>query len=77
MEKYFFILPPNLSRPFCKFLTCNYRLPVQQGRYRGIDRREIICTLCDCNDIGYEFHYLFKCTFLKRLDLIVFLDIIL
>ena len=63
MEKYLLVLPQNLSRPLCKFFTCNNWLAIQQGMYSGIDRREIICTLCDCNDIGGKFHYLFKCTF--------------
>ena len=66
MEKYLLVLPPNLSRPLCKFRTCNHRLPIQQGRYSGIDRQERFCTLCDCNDIGDEFHYLFKCTFFQE-----------
>ena len=66
MEKYLLVLPPNLSRPLCKFRTCNHRLPIQQGRYSGIDRHERYCTLCDCNGIGDEFHYLFKCTFFQE-----------
>ena len=24
------------------------------------------CTLCDCNGIGDEYHYLFKCTFFQE-----------
>ena len=77
MEKYLLVLPPNLSRPLCKCRTCNHRLPIQQGRYSGIDRRERFCTLCDCNDIGDEFHYFFKCPFFNKLDRGLFLDIIL
>ena len=77
MEKYLLVLPPNLSRPLYKFCTYNHRLPIQQRRYSGIDRQERFCALCDCNDIGDEFHYLFKCTFFKKLDLSLFLDIIL
>ena len=77
MEKYLLDLPSNLSRPLCKFRTCNHRLPIEQGRYSGIDRRERCCTLYDCNHIGDEFHCLFKSTFFKKLDLSLFLDIIL
>ena len=61
MKKYLLVLPPNLSTKFRKFN--NHLLLIQQGRYSGIDRQERFCTLCDCNDIGDEFHYLFKCTF--------------
>ena len=80
MEKYLLVLPPNLSRPLCKFRTCNHQLPIQQGRYSGIDRLERYCTLCNCNDIGDELHYLFKCIFFKKLYFFIyslFLDIIL
>ena len=66
MEKYLLVLPPNLSRPLCTFFTCNHLLPIQQGRYSGIDRQERFCTLGDCNDIWGEFHYLFKCTFFQK-----------
>ena len=66
MEKYLLVLLPNLFRPLCKFRTCNHRLPIQQGRYSRIDRRERIITLCDCNDIDDEFHYLFKCTLFQE-----------
>ena len=74
---YLLVLPPNLSRPRCKFRICSHRLPIQQGRYSGIDRRERFCTLYDCKNIGDEFHYLSKGTFLKKLGLSLFLDIIL
>ena len=42
MEIYLLVLPPNLSRPLCKFFTCNHQLPIQQDRYGGIDRQEIL-----------------------------------
>ena len=32
MEKYLLVLPPNLSRPLCKFRTCSHPLSIQQGR---------------------------------------------
>ena len=77
MDKDLVALPPNLSRPLCTFLICNHRLPTQQGTYSGIDRRERFCTLCDYNDTGDEFHYLFKYTFFKKLDKSLFLYVIL
>ena len=68
MDKDLLALPPNLSRPLCTFRICNHRLPTQQGTYSGIDRRERFCSPYDYNDIGDEFHYLFKCTFFKKQD---------
>ena len=71
-ETYLLVLPPNLSRPLFKFRTCNHRLPIQQGRYSGIDNQERFCTLCDCNDIGDEFHYFFNVLFSRRYTYVYF-----
>ena len=62
---------------FCKFRTCKHLLPIHQGRYSRIDRRERFCVICNCNDIGYGFHCLFRCPFFKKLDISSFLNIIL
>ena len=55
-------------RALCKFRTGNHRLPVAKSRYtiyympgRGGD--EIICKLCESNDICDEFHVLFLCKY--------------
>ena len=44
-----------------KFRCGNHRLPVVTGRFNGIERQNRICTLCNLNKIGDEFHYLFEC----------------
>ena len=46
----------------CKFKCANHKLPIVTGRYQGLDIDDRICTLCDTNEIGDEFHYLYKCT---------------
>ena len=56
-------LEPKHSVPLCKFRTNNHYLPVIVGRYKQIEYSNRICTLCKNNDVGDEFHYLFKCSF--------------
>ena len=62
-EDYLDILPCNLGKALCKFRTMNHSLPIEKGRYFNIDRNERLCTLCDTNVIGDEFHYLFECDY--------------
>ena len=45
-----------------KFRCGNHKLPINTGRYTGVENINRICTLCNNNDIGDEFHYLFKCS---------------
>jgi hypothetical protein len=40
-------------------------LPIEMGRFFSIDRSERICDLCNKEELGDEFHYLFNCTFFK------------
>ena len=63
MENYLLSLPESLRKPFLKFRTCNNNLPVNKARYLDIPRSERLCVLCDSNDIGDEFHYLFVCNY--------------
>ena len=62
-EKYFELLPDRLLFPLIKFRTLNHRLPIQTGRWRNTPRNERLCTKCDLNDLGDEFHYILKCPF--------------
>ena len=65
-EDYLTILPYNLAIAFIQFRTLNHRLPVQTGRTKNIPRVQRICEKCNENDLGDEFHYLFKCTFFSE-----------
>ena len=71
-EKYIEILSPGLMHSFLKFRTLNHKLPVQKGRIQNIPRPERLCTKCNDEDIGDEFHYIMKCPFFyaKRKELI-------
>ena len=39
------------------------RLPIEHGRFWGIERDDRICDICPCWFIGEEFHCLFECSF--------------
>ena len=47
----------------CKLKCVNHYMPIVAGRYSNIPIDERICQICQTNEIGDEFHYLFNCTF--------------
>lgn len=53
----------HLAKCLCKFRCCNHKLPIEEGRFFGIDRADRICNLCNMNVLGDEFHYLVQCRF--------------
>ena len=65
-ENYFNILPLPLSKYTCKFRCLSHKLPIEKGRFLNIERNERICLLCNKNELGDEFHYLFNCEFFHR-----------
>ena len=65
-EKYLNILPLPLSKYFCKFRCLSHKLPIEKGRFLNIERNECICQLCNKNELGDEFHYLFNCDYFNR-----------
>lgn len=64
-EKYFILLPRKLHIHIFKIRTGNHKLPIETGRWEGTEITERKCTLCSLNDIGDEYHYLFKCPHFK------------
>lgn len=60
LEDYLIRLNENDRKNICKFRTANIKLPVETGRYIGIQRHDRICPLCN-SGVGDEFHYLFIC----------------
>lgn len=61
-ENYLSLVPSSVYKFILKFRTCNHKLPIEVGRYTGVDRRYRICGICDLGDVGDEYHYLFKCS---------------
>lgn len=65
LEKYFISLPRKHYLNLFKFRTGNHKLPIEVGRWEGTVIHERKCPLCYQNDIGDEYHYLFKCPYFK------------
>lgn len=63
LEQYFNLLPYDLASALCHFRTLNHKLPVEHGRFWGVERDDRICELCSANRLGDEFHYLFECSY--------------
>ena len=47
---------------FTKFRVIDHSLEIESGRYENITREERICTNCNLNEIGDEYHFFLKCT---------------
>jgi hypothetical protein len=60
-EPYLDILSYKNRITFCKFTTGNHRLPIETGRWNGIDHGNILCNICTDAKIGDEFHYILQC----------------
>jgi len=45
---------------FIYFRLYNTHLPIEKGRWLGIPRNEHVYRLCNANQLGDEFHYLFS-----------------
>ena len=61
-EKYLIDLPIAHRNNILKFRLSCHRLPIQKQRYLNIDRNDRLCDLCDKQELGDEFHYLFNCS---------------
>lgn len=60
-------LPFDLRKALCNFRCMNHnRLPVEQGRFWGVDRDDRICDLCNSSELGDEFHYLLQCSYFSN-----------
>jgi len=68
LEKYLLKLPESCRIWITKFRCSNLRFPIETGRWQNIPTQDRICTLCRDN-IGDEFHLLFKCSNQNIVDL--------
>lgn len=64
-EDYLIKLNKKHYSTLLKFRLSNHRLPVETGRWENIPLEDRKCKVCDKNDIGDEFHYLFVCNYFK------------
>ena len=62
-EQYFHLRPNDLAMAFCHFRCLNHKLPIELGRFWGVERDDRNCELCRVNRLGDEYHYLFECSY--------------
>ncbi len=62
-ESYLNVLPTKLRNALIRFRCRNNKFPIELGSYLNIPRVERLCTLCNKNDLGDEFHYVLICPF--------------
>lgn len=59
-----YLLHDNLKvrKSICQFRTNNSKISKVIGRYRSIPRNDRICTVCNNNQVGDEFHLIIECS---------------
>ena len=65
-EKYISRLPVNHVISFARFRTLNNKLPVQVDRFTNTPRHERLCTKCNLNDVGDEYHAVLICPYFSQ-----------
>ena len=63
LAPYLTVLPINLRITLCRFRTRCHNLPVCAQRFnKNAPQSKLRCPLCNSNDVGDEFHYVFICS---------------
>ena len=62
LEEYLKILPKKSASILVKFRANNFKLPIETGRWQNIPREQRKCHICQTNQIGDEYHYIFECS---------------
>jgi len=62
-------LPHPLSDKAIKFRLGSHKLPIETGRWKGLERKDRVCS--ECKVLGDEDHFLFDCTEIRRDDLML------
>ena len=63
----FLNLPHPLSDTIIKFRLGSHKLPIETGRWKGLDRCDRVCP--ECKVLGDEEHFLYTCPQIRRDDL--------
>ena len=61
LENYLMCENHNYRQAICNFRLNNTRIPKVTGRFKGLERSQRVCTLCNNNSVGDEFHVIFEC----------------
>jgi hypothetical protein len=64
-KKYLEILDHKYLFDSFKLRTRNHKLPIECGRWQGIERNRRLCKLYQKQEIGDEFEYILECPFFK------------
>ena len=64
-SQYILQLPQSFCKRFTRFRTRNHKLPVETGKWKGLQLSKRKCTLCD-RDVGDEYYYLLICDHFKE-----------
>jgi hypothetical protein len=62
LESYLTILPRKYAILLCKFRCNNIRSSIESGRWKNTPRNLCFYSLCNQNNVGDEYHYIFECT---------------
>ena len=65
LQPYLFKIPKIFMHALCKFKCGNHKLPIVKGRYLNLAVDDRVCTLCQLNHVGDEYHYLFICPYFR------------
>ena len=68
LENYLLNLNVSERINLCKFRCRNTKLPVIVLGYasQSISRENRLCTICDLNEVGDEYHYIMRCCFFQN-----------
>ncbi len=55
-------MPKSSRIIITRFRISNNKLPINVGRYTGVNREGRVCNKCNANVIGDEFHVILECT---------------
>ena len=70
LESYLLNLSPYEREVLTKSRCCNLKLPIETGRWESIPRDNRLCQLCNLQNIGNEYNYLFECNTVKMKGMI-------
>ena len=66
-ESYLIVLDPVYYKQIVNYRLCNNYLLIETLRWYNVDRNDRTCPLCNCLDVGDEYHYLFACSHFSQL----------
>ena len=64
---------PDKTESIVKFCIGSYKLPIETGRWKSLDRVDHVCP--ECQALGYDEHYTFYCSLIRRDDLVLPVDL--